>query len=123
MRELEIVRDWWGEAPDLPVSVSKAAEVVESVLGRAGKPPSRGPARGFGRWCTRADRTKTRSDSTPGRGGAVGPLAFQHKSSVNVAFPGTTDGCDASPPHQQALRASLLFLHLSIPLLDAIVDR
>ena len=39
----ETAQDWWGEAPDLPFRVSKAAEVVESVIGRVGKPPSRGP--------------------------------------------------------------------------------
>lgn len=43
----ERARDWWGEAPDLALSASKAAEVREYVVGRAKKPPSRGPACGI----------------------------------------------------------------------------
>ena len=31
----ERAQDWWGEAPDLPLRVSKAAEVVEYVVARA----------------------------------------------------------------------------------------
>jgi hypothetical protein len=58
----ERAQDWWGEAPDLPLRLSKAAEVVESVEGRVGEPPSRGPARGISKGWTRADRTEIRSN-------------------------------------------------------------
>ena len=70
----EMAQDWWGEAPDLPLRTSKAAEVVESVVRRAGKPPNRGPARGIrqtvgdGRSNGKPVQLKALDD-----GGAVGP--------------------------------------------------
>jgi hypothetical protein len=33
----ETAKDWRGEGPDLPLRVSKVAEVVESVVGRGRK--------------------------------------------------------------------------------------
>jgi hypothetical protein len=59
----ERAQDRWGEAPDLSLRLSRAAEVVESVVGRAGKPPSRGPGCSISKRWRRADRTQTRSDS------------------------------------------------------------
>jgi hypothetical protein len=89
----ERAQDRWGEAPDLPLRLSRAAEVVESVIGRAGKPPSRGPGCGISKRRRRADRTQTRSDSK--RWMMVAPWARlgsalnqNTKSSFNGAFPG-----------------------------------
>ncbi|MFZ0504660.1 MAG: hypothetical protein WAM44_13160 [Chthoniobacterales bacterium] len=94
-REIGLPRSaqtWWGEAPDLPLTASKAADVVETVMGKAGKPPSRGPACGTKKGWTTVDRTQAQSNSkrwvtaTPSvRLGSA--LTQNTKSSFNVAFP------------------------------------
>ena len=89
----ERAQDRWGEAPDLPLRLSRAAEVVESVIGRAGKPPSRGAGCGISKRWRRADRTQTRSDSKRWMMAApwarLGSALTQNtKSSFNGAFPG-----------------------------------
>jgi hypothetical protein len=86
----EMAQDWWGEAPDLPLRTSKAAEVVESVVRRAGKPPSRGPARGIrqtvgdGRSNGKPVQLKALDD-----GGAVGPARqrFDPKHKIVLQCP------------------------------------
>jgi hypothetical protein len=88
----EGAQDWWGEAPDLPLRLSKAAKVVESVVARAAKPPSRGPACGISKGWKRSDRT-IRSNSKLWMMAAswarLGSALTQNaKSCFNVAFPG-----------------------------------